>query len=116
MVCDMKKVRVVSYQNSGCESKNGLDCNDVLSRLGIIATASSCIMWNMLYGCRLDSCSSMRNQSKGVSFSPTMEFYTNQRGQKCAVESGMYFIILMSYLSFQGVGQTFSSSCLLCFR
>ena len=48
MVCYMKKDGVVSYQHSGCESKNGLDCNDVLSRLGIIAIASSCIMWNML--------------------------------------------------------------------
>ena len=52
MVCYMKKDGVgrrnESYQNSGGESKNGLDCNDVLSRLGIIAIASSCIMWNML--------------------------------------------------------------------
>ena len=81
MVCYMKKDGVgrrnESYQNSGGESKNGLDC---------------------------------------VSFNPMMEFYTNQRGQKCALESGMYFIISMSSLSFQGVAQTLSSSCLLCFR
>jgi len=37
-----------SYQNSGDKSKNGLDCNDVLSRLGIITIVSTCMMWNII--------------------------------------------------------------------
>jgi len=44
-----------SYQNSGGENKNGSDCDDVLSRLGIIAIASGGMMWNIVAGISLNS-------------------------------------------------------------
>ena len=42
--------RNISQKHFGGKSRNGSDCDAVLSRLGIIAIASSFMMWNIIAG------------------------------------------------------------------